>query len=807
MADRKPELGPRGQSALAAAVSAAVTAPGAAQAQDSAALDEIIVTATKREARLQEVPLSISAFDDEALTRRGLQQLDDYAKFVPGLSFGTREPGGTSIVFRGVAASGIQYGASSSAGIYLDEQPITIGGLNPDPRQVDIERLEALRGPQGTLYGASSQSGTLRIITNKPDPSGFDAWVDTSVSAVDDGEAGYDLSGMVNVPLVADTLALRLVGFSAQEAGYIDNVVATSQGGTFRNARYADDDVNGVDYAGGRAALRWNINDRWTADLSAIFQDVSADGIGDVSCDLEYVSRDDCRDDPNVSNLQQARFQSESLDEDWYQVALTLNASLPFGDAVIAASYFDRDFHYDADASDYEFAFNCPKYDVDGNPVVGCVPNFTSYDFGGDPRGFATNDQSDDFKTIEMRLASPAGSESRWAWLVGVFYNEHDRTSSFDSYVRGYPDTPSWYYFNYLEENVYSLNSLPLTDRWFLGRYDQEVDQTAVFGELSFDLTENFTLTAGGRWFDYDRSFALRQESPEGSTAFNFLDDVTESSESDFVTKLNLTYRVDDDKIVYATYSEGFRDGGSNPLKAAATLPRTFDSDEITNYELGAKTELLDKRIRFNVAAYYMEWDDFQAQVEDPAPAIFNLGYVNFPSAEIKGFESDFAVVVTEQWLIDGMLSYNDAEISENATLTTTDEDGTEYTISVQDGARLPLTPDWSAALGIEYRPNRQLMGAQPFGRFDYAYVGESINALEGLEAVVGTTDVYEHDAYQTGDFRVGLETDTWTATFFVDNVWDERGEQFMSNRWAKQRLSLIRPRTYGLSFRFRFGE
>lgn len=767
MADRKPDPGPRGPSVLAAAVSAAVTAPGSAAAQEAAGLEEIIVTATKRQERLQDVAVSISAFGNEEITRRGLQQLDDYARFVPGLSFGTREPGGTSIVFRGVAAQGVQYGAVSSAGLYLDEQPITIAGLNPDPRLVDIERLEALRGPQGTLYGASSQSGTLRIITNKPDPSGFDAWVDASAAAVDEGDTGYDLSGMVNVPLVADRLALRLVAFSAEEAGYIDNVLAPSQGGTFDNAAYVADDVNATDYAGGRAALRWRINDDWTADLGVIFQDVSADGIGDVNQD--------------VGELEQVRFERESLDDDWYQLALTINASLPIGDAVFAASYFDRDFHYDADATDYEFAFNQSGY--------------VAYDFGGDPRGYVINDQSDDVTTFEARLASPGTSDSRWAWLIGAFYSEHDRISSFDSYVRGYQNTPAFAYFSYLQ--YYDTGQfLEPTERWFIGRYDQELEQVAVFGELSFDLTEHFTITAGGRWADYDRRFAQRQESPEGSTAFNFLDDITQTSDSDVVTKLNLTYTFDQDRLVYATYSEGFRVGGSNPLKAAATLPQTYDSDEVNNYELGAKTEWLDRRLRINVAAYYMQWDDFQAQVEDPAPTIFNLGFVNFPSAEIIGFESDFAVAVGKALRLEGALSWNEAEIAETAT---------RFDVTVEDGARLPLTPDWSASLGIEYRLDRQILGAAPYGRFDYAYVGDSVNLLEGIEAVVGSTSVQEQDAYHTGDLRLGLETDNWTATFFVDNLWDERGEQFISVRWAKPRVSLIRPRTYGLSFRYRF--
>ncbi|MEJ2340390.1 MAG: TonB-dependent receptor, partial [Gemmatimonadales bacterium] len=696
----------------------------------------------------------------------GFNDLGDYAKFVPSLSFGTREPGGTSIVFRGIAAAGIQYGAVSSSGLYLDEQPITVAGVNPVPRLVDIERLEALRGPQGTLYGASSMSGTLRIITNKPDAAEFDAWVDASLSQVDDGDTGYDVSGMVNLPLVPDRLALRLVGFAAEEAGFIDNVFAESQGGTFDNAGLVEEDVDSVDYVGGRAGLRWQISDRWTADLSAIFQNRDGDGFSDVNLD--------------VGDLEQVRFGEESFEDEWYQLALTLNAELPFADAVIATSYFDRDFRYDADATDYEFSFNESGY--------------VSYDFGGDPRGNAINDQNDEFTTIEARLTSRADSNSRWSWIAGVFYSEYNRTSTFDSFVQGYENTPAFAYFSYLQY-YYTGSFLEPTERWFLGVYDDELKQTAVFGEISFDLTENFTITAGGRWFDYEREFAQRQESPEGSTAFNFLDDVAKSDDNDFSAKLNLTYRINDDRLVYATYSEGFRVGGANPLKERSVLPRSYDPDEVTNYEVGAKTDWFENRLRFNIAAYYMEWDDIQVQVEDPQALIFQLGYVNFPSAENLGFEVEFAVLPSERWLIEGAVARNDAEISETAR---------RFGCRVEDGARLPLTPDWTASAGIEYRPSMRMFGAEPFARFDYAYVGDSVNSV-GCESVVGGTGVDTQDSYDTGDLRIGLETESWSGAFFVENLWDERGEVFISNRWAKQRVSVIRPRTFGINLRYRF--
>jgi len=786
MSDPKRETPGRDSLGLAAAISATLGVAGTASAQTSGGLETIIVTATRRAENLQNVPESISAFGTEAIEMRGLKQMDDYAKFIPGLSLGVREPGGTTIVFRGVASSGLQFGAVSSSALYLDEQPITQSGRNPDPRLIDIERLEALRGPQGTLYGASSQSGTLRIITNKPDPSGFDGWVDLQGTSVDEGGEGYDASVMFNVPLVGDRLAVRFVGFTAEDAGFIDNVLSeTPRGqtfpgeGTFDNADRVAEDVNEAHTKGARAALRWDATDDVDVTLTGLIQDLEAGGHGDVNL--------------GVGDLNQVRFEDESLDDKWYQVGLTLNASLGFGDLILSASYFDRDFHYEADATDYEFNFQLN------------YATYVVYDFGGDPRGFATNDEQTDITTFEARLQSPADSESRWGWLVGAFYSKEKGHTEFDSFIRDYEDTPSFYYFNGLQY-AYTGNFLEPTERWFLGRYDTELEQVAVFGELSYDLTENFTITAGARWFDYDRKFVQHQEQPEGFDGFSRLDGNQNSSEDGDVVKLNLTYRFDDDRLVYATYSEGFRVGGSNPLKPASILPRDYASDELKNYEIGFKSEWLDNSLRFNLAAYYMKWEDFAVQIEDPQDGIFQLGFVNLPSAEIPGVEADFAFSMNDNWQLDGAVSWNDAQTDGATTLSFgEDDEGNPLGFTVQDGARLPLTPDWSATLGVEYRSSGQLLDAQPFARFDVAYVGESVNSLEGIESVVSGNQPVVQDAYTTGDLRIGLDGDAWSASFFVDNVWDERAEIFVSNRWAVQRVSVNPPRTYGLQARFKF--
>jgi outer membrane receptor protein involved in Fe transport len=264
--------------------------------------------------------------------------------------------------------------------------------------------------------------------------------------------------------------------------------------------------------------------------------------------------------------------------------------------------------------------------------------------------------------------------------------------------------------------------------------------------------------------------------------------------------KLNMSYRFDDDRMVYATYSEGFRNGGSNPVRPTSILPREFTSDELKNYEVGAKTEWLNNRLRFNIALYSMQWDDFAVQVEDPQPGVFQLGYVNLPSAEITGLESEFQFAINEAWQVDASLGYNDGEVSE-ATVLVLDPDFDP--IVVTRGARLPLTPEWTATLGIEYRAPGMILNAKPFARVDLAYVGESVNNLEGIESVVAAGGVVVQDAYDTGDFRIGLEGDRWSATFFVDNFWDERASLFLSNRWAEPRLSVNRPRTYGLQFRY----
>ena len=792
---------------LAAMVSAVVGSTSMANAQNLV-LEEVIVTATKRTSNLQALPQAITAFTTEDIKRQGFAVLDDYANSIPSLAFARREPAGTSIVFRGVAASGIQYGANPSSSVYLDEAPITQAGLNPDPRLIDIERVEALSGPQGTLFGDASQSGTLRIITNKADPTEMDGWVEGNVAYVEDSDdLDNDISGMINIPIIQDKLAVRLVGFRSEEAGYIDNVLGESQPDKwvesriasglpvrerFNNANQVDDDVNSSETVGGRAALRWFVNEDWTVDLSGIIQNLDVDGFGDINLGLD--------------DREQVRFEDEELSDDWYQVSLSLEGNLGFADMVLTGSYFNRDLTYDADATDYLHDFD-QKYD----------PSYYAiYDFTGAPRGFVIQEQEDDRWTVEGRLTTPADSDSRWNGLVGFFYGRLDREQLNISDVRDFSNTDyyanlGYYYLNYLANSPYYNPNYATfhntgSDNWFFGAYDLELEQAAIFGEVTWDATDKLSFTAGARWFNQDQEFKLQQgdlledRSVNVERNYFFTNETKNFSEDDWVPRFNVTYQINDDVMTYATYSEGFRSGGANPLRNTSVLPEDYDSDTLKNYEIGLKSEWFDNTLRFNAVAYHMQWDDIQIQVNDPFA--FSLGIVNFSEAEIEGFEGEISWLPAAGWDITANFAFINAEISEDNTI---EEDGVVIA-EVSDGTQLPIAPEEKGSIAIQYTFQRDLFEAEPFVRLDWAYVGDSVNSLDGTESIVFTQGATDQPSYDIGNLRMGLDAAQWSATFYVNNITDENAKQFYNNRWgSKQRVSINKPRNIGLTLRYRF--
>lgn len=834
------------RTSLAVAVSTACAAVPVAHAQ-TVAIEEIVVTATKRAESIQDVPMSITAFGNDDIVREGFKQLEDYAGRIPALSFGTRHPGGSNVIMRGCAVSGIAFASNPTTAVYLDEQPITVSGFNPDPRLIDIERVEALSGPQGSLFGDASQCGTLRIITNKPDTTEFDGWIDLGAASVAHGDVGYDVSAMVNIPLAEDKAALRLVGFTGEEAGYIDNVLGGSPIGpafpadgvsNFDNAEFVESDVNSATTTGGRADLRWHAAEDWTVDVGYIYQKLEEDGFGDTDLPENFL------DGRSLGEWQQTRYEEEDFEDEWYQLALTLEGKLGGADVVLATSFMNREYLFRADATTYlgSWQERYPNKFNDGG-------YYAIYDFwpDQDPRAQVFSLGESDRTSVELRLATPSDSDSRWSGIIGAFYNKTEEHAHFASNVEDLADSGyvNYYcgahcYLNYVAF-YYNCGTGPSyandctypvapSNNWWSGVYDNTLKQVAIFGEATFDITENFSITAGGRWFDVDRDRRLQQatlvgglsdyrtlpretqcDGPIGPGGFKtadhcYQDSLSSASEDGFVPKITATYNFDDNRMVYGTYSEGFRRGGANAAKPRSIFGRTpnntYNSDLVKNFEVGAKTTLADGRVQFNLTAYRMVWEDIQVETEDPTPFLFNLGIINFPEAEITGVEAFLNWIPADGWNVTANLGFNEAELSKDGVF---EVDGAPVDRSAQKGTRLPLTPDMKASLSVERYFDNKLWGAEPSFAFGVQHTGDSVSSLAGIQSIEAATLARKQSAYTLVNLRFGLDAEKWSANLYVNNATDEYAEEFYNDRWFQTRLSVNRPRTIGINYRRHF--
>jgi outer membrane receptor protein involved in Fe transport len=815
---RKPGL----KHAVGTAVSALAAGAAGAQAQEQEAeglmLEEVLVTATRRGAlSLQDVPISITAFTEEQIRTQGFRTLDDYFGQIPSLTFGRVEPGGTTVIMRGCAISGFAFGDNPTTGVYLDDQPITAAGFNPDPRLVDIERVEALAGPQGTTFGDASQCGTLRIITNKPRLDEANAWVDLTGNYVEDGEAGYDASAMLNMP-IGNTMAVRLVGFSARDAGFVDNIFSPSPRGTFDNAEQVREDVNRADVYGARAALRWAPLDNWTFDLQAIYQNTEQDGFGDADLNEAYF------EGAGLEKWEQIRFNRESFSDEWYQLALTAEGDLGWGVVTATGSYFNREAEEFTDATTYLQGFqeinDAARY---YNPYA------TVYDWGGDPRGNIENPTDSERQTLEVRLSTSEELSSRWSLLVGAFYNKTESPKTpFSSNVDGQSEQPAFSYLNYLHYYYFGTFKQP-SDNWFTGIYENELTSQALFGEWTLNVTDTFSVTLGGRWYDIDTERTLTQAAlliprdnlnpncgtdadraawqvdgiPQTGFDLCLADFAAESSESGFVPKLNATWFWSDENMVYFTYSEGFRRGGGNggrrgSIFAAEGPFGSFESDTLINYEVGSKNTSMSGRLQLNATYYYMQWEDIQIQTEDPQPLIFATGILNFPQADIQGVEADFSFAATNNFTLSGSIGYNNAELAETATLFP----GTDAERTAVEGTRLPLMPEWKTSVTGRYNFDGSVLGARPFVLGTWTYNGDSLNSLAGIQASIAQAGPRTTPSYNIVNLRAGLEGDDWSLAFFINNATNEFAQLFYSERYTQTRATVLPPRTFGLTYR-----
>ncbi len=796
---------------LAGAIVAALYPASGALAQgaaaDGARLEEIVVTATRRELDLQNVAQSITAFSTDDIERQAFQSVADVIGALPSVSLVNSQPGRNSIIMRGVSTGSEEYRTDSQVAVYLDDQPMTSISQQVEVRLIDLARIEALPGPQGTLFGSSSQSGTIRYITNRPDPTGFAAQLDGEVGMTRGGEESYDVSGHLNVP-VTDNIAVRMVGFYAVEGGYVDNVLGPTLMGDTDNADLVEEDWNDYSVYGGRIAARWQISPEWETTASFISQYSELDGVWES--------------DKELGDYKVTRFFDEWRDDDWYQVSMNVKGDLGFAELSVTASYFDRDIKYEWDNANYSQWRSA--YYGNFDPATG-EGDFDVYNTGVEI-GPTFNYQVQDRWAYEVRLTSLG--ESRFQWMVGAFYEDVYDWWHYGAKLPGLMNTATWEYAQYYACVANDLGydiacPLPDTDIYYSNVYDKTIKQTAVFGEMTYDLTDRWSVTGGARWFEYDRVEYDIYNTPFG---YPISDDWEgggrhdrEGKDSDTVYKSATEFRFDDDRMVYLLYSEGFRLGGHNSVRAAESgvLPLEYLPDTLKNYEAGLKSQWFDDVLQLNVSLFFMEWDNIQintsgSNIDNP---FWLRGTFNGGKAEQKGVEINGIWSITENFSLEASAFLADPEFSEDSIYPGGGE-------AIAAGTAMPVSPEEKYWLAAEYIiPNFMALNGDAWGRMSYSYQGEVWNDLDAILDYQNAATPEERDlardqlipSWSTTTLQFGFtHNDGWEAALVVRNLFDENNIEWLSTTdygnsyfGADPRFryvrSLQRPREISLSF------
>ncbi len=765
-----------------------------AMAQDAApqaAVDEqgsgdIIVTATRRDERLQDVPISIQALSQETLQERQVSSFDDYAKMLPSLSFDSFGPGQATPYFRGInsGGDGLDVGSLPTVGVYVDEIPVTTISTGLDVHMYDIARVEALAGPQGTLFGASSLAGTLRIITNKPDPSKFEAGYNVEANKFGKGDAGGVLEAFVNLPL-SDNAAIRLVGFYDHDGGYIDNRFKQrtftlddydpDTNVTVDNGKYVGKNLNEVDTYGGRAALKIDLDDDWSVMPQLLYQHQKAKG------SFTY--------DPRVGDLQVHDFQDSYNKDRWYQAALTIQGKVGNWDLVYSGGYFERKIDSASDYSYYSVAYD--TYSADGG--ASSPYYYTNFPNGAggflDPTQQIYLDYNFTKLTNELRVSSPAGD--RFRLTAGLFQQRQTNQANSDYSVAGLADVPV--------DGLPNLYPVPgFGDAVFLKRLKRVDKDYAMFAEAQYDILPSLTLTAGIRGFMVDNSIygfsglarATAQAScvPTTDSKYPCINVDKVFSESGQTHKVSLAWKIDRDHMVYGTYSTGYRPGGSD--RRVGVPP--YKSDTLSNFELGWKTSWMGGKLRFNGALFYEKWDDIQfAQ-----PGLNGVTYLlNAGGAEVKGVEADISFRQGGLSLSAGA-AYMDAKLA---------DDFCDSSGCTPKGTRLPVTPRLKSNATARY--------SFPLGGSD-AFVQGSVNHQGGTRAALLNDDVADlgyTKQFTTFDFSAGTKIGSISVEAFIQNAFDKRGQLSRSTSCAitqcnvNYRVYPIKPQLFGLRFGQKF--
>ena len=862
-------------------------------------IEEITVTATKRSESMQDIPLAVQAMGAEALEEQNIQSFSDYVQYLPSVNAGGRGPGQNEIYIRGAAVDAINITVAESQGsapnvaLYLDEQPITSGGRNLDVYVTDMERIEVLPGPQGTLYGASSMAGTVRLITNKPNLNEFQASFNGSWSTTAHGEDSNSVEAMINLPIIEDKFAIRAALYNDRQGGYIDNVAGTfvadpalnptfpgdtvtygagtvlangtvvGAGGltvpvikeVADNSGLVEDDFNDASYAGIRLGGKYIFNDEWDLLVQHTRQTLKTEGVFDY--------------DPAKGDLNVSRFTEDSLQDEFAQTAWTINGRLGDLDVVYTGAFLDREVDANLDYTGYTNiggyirAYQCEYLTPGYSDVAAVTGTNNGYNFdptiGGDPGVVECGNPANAVRlknemtrsTHEFRVSSDF--ESALNFTAGVFYEDFEikHVGDFNylgPFEAGFAplDITTNSSFDDAATNAFRG---PAPETQFRNDNLRTEEQIAIFGEVTFDISDQLSVSAGARYYDLEYDF-------QGYGAFRygtrplFVDDADPTNDirpnytggrdyavnlgaiapiktDDTIFKFTASWTPNDDSLFYASWSEGFRPPGINrgaaryPFDPTANntnnvgtncgtdvainanagngfpgycLPYLFESDTLENMEFGWKTSLADGTVQFNGAVYRIDWENIQvSQFDSQNISIFTL-VDNGGDAEITGIEMDVIWGVSDALTIFGAASINDTElVFVNPA----------FAFVVADvGSPLPLTPKVQFSLRSRYEWVLE-SGYDAYWPVGAKYAGEALNSL--VDTVTEPNKF--QDSYYLIDGAAGFSSaeDGWGVELFVKNMMDERAQLHINRQDFFERTTTNRPRTIGLRFSYDF--
>ena len=779
---------------------------GAVQAQENNKLEEqevegdrqlekIIITSTRRSENQQVVPIAVQAISGEKLQQLGIDSFEDYIAFLPGVTSDGQGPGKQETYIRGVSAgraavriSGI--GGEPSVAFYLDEAPITTPGRNIDLYAVDLQRVEVLKGPQGTLFGASSQAGTVRLITNKPDLSNFSAGGEIGMSSTKNGGMSNKSEGFVNVPIIEDTFALRVAGYNSTDGGFIDNVLATNSlpltnpglGGRVpairqevSNSTFVEDDYNEATHRGMRVSALWQINDDWDVLLQHTTQQLDTEGSFEYDPDISD------EDDLNVTTFSPTKGDDEVNLTQW-----TVNGMISGLEVIYNGSFTDRTFQGQSDYTGY----------VDVGPFVPYyICTYPAYDECFSPV-MTTSEQFETERSVhEIRFATNA--DDRFRAIGGVFYDDQQLNFLTDFTYAGSIEagfSPNFPIPGAFTNTDGSARPPGVT---FVNDFQSDREEISIFGELAYDVTDDVTVTVGARRYEIDiglmgqSSNGQRAPGPEASNGNNVdarLAGLSPSKLSGTIFKGNIRWQMNADMMFYGTYSEGFRGGGFNRAAGAGNgtvkVPATFDTDDVVSLEFGWKTNLLDNTLRFNGAIYHVDFSDLQQGILDFD--ITNTSFFdNVGEAEINGLEFELDWAAGDNLDLFGSFSYIDSELTAIP----------ETLVNIAPiGSSLPYAPELETVIGARFY--------QQIGEFSAVYQGvyKWVDSRFNSLAAAGRVEL---PSYNQLNLSASISKDDWRATFFIDNATDSLGQVAAGSADNVFRVSPTRPRTVGVRVSF----